>query len=686
MKRTLTLALGVVLGAAFAAPAFAQEGFPDTPENHWAFEAVAKMKAAGLLTGYPDGMFRGGRPASRYELAVALYALYQHLSKMNDSMSKSIKDLEEKLGGNGPDTSGFATKAELQAVKDQLNSMKSGLDSMRGWGDEIANFKKNLDSLKGDLASMGADVEGLKKGLGDLDARVKKLEGMKMPVEISGDLNLWLGAGYSDDRRFGITVDGRPTGVSRDDERPTDGTKDLTVLHEAGITLKGTNEEGPKWKATLVNGNMFDNYSMYRSSFSNPQPFGNQNSIMTGVPFGEGSGDTYIQNLEVMYSTSLLGQKFDMRAGRISKKTGAYFFQRQDTTPYFKNDRWDNHEFVFDGADFMFNFGSASLNIFGGRDENVLTNSGSQINSMWAGQVGHIFTPGGVSDGASSERPRGWVNNGISVDQHLGAKISVPLMNNGGLNLQYLILDSNYNSNYGGSPSMILNRVVVFGGDVNFKFGQFAVDAGYSQSNMNRDSHTVIDEDNSAMWANVSYQKEKWGVKGGYKQILPQFGAPGDWGRIGIWWNPTDIEGFHVGGWINLTEKVMLHAKGEFYQGTGTQINGITGMNTNDKINRYTAGLNFKFAENWNAMLGAEFVEWNLKSRQDDGGFAGGKPTERWYNVGFGYTMSDRASLSFLWQISDYDSKNVSGFRPFSSSSQTRATGGLLTSQLSIRF
>jgi hypothetical protein len=75
MKRTLKYALTAVLAVGLVAPAFAQtDNFPDVPENHWAYEALARLKKDGLLVGYPDGLFRGPRPASRYELAVAVHA------------------------------------------------------------------------------------------------------------------------------------------------------------------------------------------------------------------------------------------------------------------------------------------------------------------------------------------------------------------------------------------------------------------------------------------------------------------------------------------------------------------------------------------------------------------------------------------------------------------------------------
>ena len=47
--------------------------FPDVPKNHWAYEYVATLKGNGMLTGYPDGDFKGDRCMTRYEFATMLY-------------------------------------------------------------------------------------------------------------------------------------------------------------------------------------------------------------------------------------------------------------------------------------------------------------------------------------------------------------------------------------------------------------------------------------------------------------------------------------------------------------------------------------------------------------------------------------------------------------------------------------
>jgi len=47
MKRTLKYALSAVLTAAIVLPAVAQDNFPDVPDNHWAFEALQRLKKDG---------------------------------------------------------------------------------------------------------------------------------------------------------------------------------------------------------------------------------------------------------------------------------------------------------------------------------------------------------------------------------------------------------------------------------------------------------------------------------------------------------------------------------------------------------------------------------------------------------------------------------------------------------------
>ena len=59
MKKSLVFAMAMALGV--SATAFAANPFSDLPAGHWAYGAVAKLAAAGVVDGYPDGTFKGDK-------------------------------------------------------------------------------------------------------------------------------------------------------------------------------------------------------------------------------------------------------------------------------------------------------------------------------------------------------------------------------------------------------------------------------------------------------------------------------------------------------------------------------------------------------------------------------------------------------------------------------------------------
>ena len=69
MKKLL-IAITAVALVAMAAPAFAaMNPFMDVPASHWAYDAVAQLASRGVVSGYPDGTYKGPQPATRYEIA-----------------------------------------------------------------------------------------------------------------------------------------------------------------------------------------------------------------------------------------------------------------------------------------------------------------------------------------------------------------------------------------------------------------------------------------------------------------------------------------------------------------------------------------------------------------------------------------------------------------------------------------
>lgn len=64
--------------------------FPDVPKNHWAYEYVSTLKGNGVLTGYPDGEFKGDRPMTRYEFATMLYKAMLEGATLSDRILKEF--------------------------------------------------------------------------------------------------------------------------------------------------------------------------------------------------------------------------------------------------------------------------------------------------------------------------------------------------------------------------------------------------------------------------------------------------------------------------------------------------------------------------------------------------------------------------------------------------------------------
>ena len=115
----MAMALGVT------ASAYAANPFSDVPAGHWAYDAVNKLAAEGVVDGYPDGTYGGDKLMTRYEMA-------QIVAK---AMAKGAN--VDKLAAE------FA---------DELDSL----------GVRVANLEKKADNVKvtGEIRYSYRDVDG----------------------------------------------------------------------------------------------------------------------------------------------------------------------------------------------------------------------------------------------------------------------------------------------------------------------------------------------------------------------------------------------------------------------------------------------------------------------------------------------------------------------------------------------
>ena len=109
--------------------------FPDVAENHWAYEYVGKLAAAGIIEGYPDGNYSGDRMMSRYEFAAMLYRAMQKGAQLD---SKIVKEFAPEMGRIRVDRISGEDGDRSKIERVRVNATKGERDH---YGNKIAAVK-----------------------------------------------------------------------------------------------------------------------------------------------------------------------------------------------------------------------------------------------------------------------------------------------------------------------------------------------------------------------------------------------------------------------------------------------------------------------------------------------------------------------------------------------------------------
>lgn len=206
MKKSLVFAMAMALGV--SATAFAANPFSDLPAGHWAYGAVAKLAAAGVVDGYPDGTFKGDKTMTRYEMA-------QIVAK---ALAKGAIGADDKL------VSEFA---------DELDNL----------GVRVAKLEKNADNVKitGNIRTHYKNTTGdLKKG-----------------HESKTRSRLWFTGEVNDNWHY---VGMLENNQRWDNAGKNDSGDDDTSFQRAYLTgnLGVVNMTAGRWSNTIAEGNVYD--------------------------------------------------------------------------------------------------------------------------------------------------------------------------------------------------------------------------------------------------------------------------------------------------------------------------------------------------------------------------------------------------------------------------------------------
>lgn len=148
MNMMLVFGMFFALAAWWTGIAFAAANpFSDVPADHWAYEAVTQLAAEGVIEGYGDSTFRGGRSITRYEMAqmVARAMARNDVSAADKAViDKLAAEFADELGSLGVRVAGLERNADLVRWNGKLEYKYTRLEEKNGDG---TREKEKYDEL-----------------------------------------------------------------------------------------------------------------------------------------------------------------------------------------------------------------------------------------------------------------------------------------------------------------------------------------------------------------------------------------------------------------------------------------------------------------------------------------------------------------------------------------------------------
>jgi len=173
-----------VLGAVFSAvlmtsgaSAQAAKPFADVPDTHWAADAVTKLAQHGLLEGYPDGTYRGGRAVTRFEAALALQRLRTEFLRV------TVSDLP-RPGKQG--LQGERGPAGAPGRPGEAGPMGPAGVAPEGWAELLAEqtkLREQFSATQSSFVTLRDELKALRGRLGEIQLNLEPVETRTSKVE-----------------------------------------------------------------------------------------------------------------------------------------------------------------------------------------------------------------------------------------------------------------------------------------------------------------------------------------------------------------------------------------------------------------------------------------------------------------------------------------------------------------------
>ena len=120
----MAMALGVT------ASAYAANPFSDVPAGHWAYDAVNKLAAEGVVDGYPDGTYGGDKLMTRYEMA----QIVAKAMAKGANVDKLAAEFADELDSLGVRVANLEKKADNVKITGQIRLSYRDNDNLEDSG------------------------------------------------------------------------------------------------------------------------------------------------------------------------------------------------------------------------------------------------------------------------------------------------------------------------------------------------------------------------------------------------------------------------------------------------------------------------------------------------------------------------------------------------------------------------
>lgn len=183
MKKIFIVALLVASLTIFAS-------FRDIPKGHWAEEYVKRLAEIGIVTGFPDGTYRGDESVTRYQIALLIVRTLNYLDgvmkELLNTPTAKINSVEEVLNILKNDIETLKNKVEIlegysNLIYDTVNS-KADKTDVEVLYEEIEKLGSVLDQLR-EYIDLVYETTGTRASQEDVDNLKELLEQTREALE-----------------------------------------------------------------------------------------------------------------------------------------------------------------------------------------------------------------------------------------------------------------------------------------------------------------------------------------------------------------------------------------------------------------------------------------------------------------------------------------------------------------------